>query len=64
MPRSSLTSFTSTVAHPSPCAQALCFSPSVFVAVCLLILSDVDLMHFVTFLLLHVKRLQLKIDLC
>jgi len=31
---------------------------------CLLILSDVDWMHFVAFLLLHVKRLQLKIDFC
>jgi len=31
---------------------------------CLLILSDVDWMHFVAFLLLHVKRLQLNIDLC
>jgi len=31
---------------------------------CLLILSDADSMHFVPFLLLLVKRLQLKIDLC
>jgi len=30
----------------------------------LLILSDVDSMHVVTFRLLHVKRLRLKIDLC
>jgi len=35
-----------------------------FVVGFLLILSDVDSMHFATFVLLHVKRLQLKIDLC
>jgi len=37
--------------------------PSVFVVALFFILSDVDSMHFVTFLLVHVKRLQLKIDL-
>jgi len=30
----------------------------------LIMLSDVDLMHFVTFILLLVNSLQLKIDLC
>jgi len=30
----------------------------------LLISSDVDSMHFVTFVLLHMKRLQLKMYLC
>jgi len=40
------------------------FPPLFLSLFCLLILSDVDSMHFVTFLLLHVKRFQLKIDLC
>jgi len=31
---------------------------------CSLILPDVGSMHFVTFLLLHVKHLQMKVDLC
>jgi len=35
-----------------------------FIVVCLLILSDIDSLHFVTFLLILVKRLQLKIDVC
>jgi len=39
----------------------LCFFLLLF---CLLILSDVDSMHFVTFLFSHVKCLLLKSDLC
>jgi len=38
----------------------LCFLLLLF---CLLIVFDFDSMHFFTFLLLHVKYLQLKIDL-
>jgi len=39
---------------------SLCF----LLSFCLLILPGVDSMDFVAFLLLLVKRLQLKIDLC
>jgi len=41
------------------------FSPDKhWLVVLFIFLSDVDSMHFVTFLLLHVKRLHWKIDLC
>jgi len=48
MPVFFLLSFTSAVAHSTPCTQT-CFSPTVFVIVFSLILHDVDSMHFVTF---------------
>jgi len=54
----SLVPFTSAVAHPTLLYIGM-LSPRCLLF-CLLILSDVDSMHFVTFLLLHVKRLQLK----
>jgi len=59
MPLSSHTFFTSTVAHPTPCIQAYFSDLLVMLLRCLIILSDVDFMHFVGFLLLHVKCLQL-----
>jgi len=56
MPFSSHTFFASTVAHPTPCIEAYFSDLLVIVLLCLIILSDVDLMHFVAFLFLHVKR--------
>jgi len=44
--------------------QSHTFTPLLSLLFCLLILSEVDLMHFVTFLSFHVKRLQLNINLC
>jgi len=40
-----------------------CFTPLFLLLFCVVV-SDIDSMHFVTFLLLDVKLLQLKIDLC
>jgi len=59
----SLISSTSTVAHPTGLYIGMLFSHC-FLLFCSLIFSDVDLMHFVTFLLLSVKHIQLKIYLC
>ena len=55
IPHISLISFASTVAHPIPLCIGLFFSFN-FLLRCLLFLFDIDLMHFVAFLLLRVKR--------
>jgi len=51
-----------TPAHPlyTGMISTFCF----ILLLCLFIISDIDLVHFLTLLLLHVKRLQLKIELC
>jgi len=58
MPLFYLTSST----HPPVHKHA--FLPLFLLLFCLLILPDVDSMHFVTFLLLFVKLLQLQTNLC
>jgi len=53
--------------NPSPRYIGMLYPPLFFVLgllLCLLILSNVDRMHFVTFLCLHVKRFHSKIHLC
>jgi len=62
VPLFSLRSLISPVGHPTS-VHRHAFSP-MFLLFCLLISSDVQSIHFVTLLLLHVKRLLLKIDLC
>jgi len=54
VPLFSLKSFISAVVHPTLCEASFSF------LFCLLILPDVDSMHFVTFLLLHVKCINRK----
>jgi len=48
----------------TPLYTGMLFSHCFLLLCCFRILSDVNSMHFVTFLLLLVKRVQLKINLC